>query len=94
MKTELELLKERVEIYLKDVHTREKAVEILKKTGIKFTDDSDEYGYTNIHFYRKDGAVRAYIRPREKNFIVKIMSKVEFYYSGIPTFEPSGKKSF
>ena len=92
MRDEMELLKERVEIYL---HDAKNSTEVLKKTGIDFEDASEESGYPNYRFpcLRKEGYVRAYKGVGMKRFRVQIFRPIQVRYSGIPVFEPSERRS-
>lgn len=90
MKDNLDLLKDRVETYL----NTKNPVNTLKKSGISFEDATRESGYLNFRFYGKNGYVRAYKAEGMKKFKVQIFRQVELKYSGIPVFEPSGRKSF
>lgn len=94
MKSELEKLKERVEIYLKGKSGRQDAVRFLRNTGINFEDASEECGYPNFRFKAKGGYVRAYRAGKMKEFKVQIFEQISMKYSGVPVFEPSGRKSF
>lgn len=93
MKSELEMLEERIQIYLKGKRTRNEAVQFLKGAGIEFEDNSDEAGYPNFRFWHNGEYVRAYKGSEMKEFRTQIFRKVEMKWSGIPTFEPSGKRS-
>lgn len=94
MKSELEKLKERVEIYLKGKSGREDAVRFLQGTGIEFEDASEECGYPNFRFKAEGGYVRAYRARKMKEFKVQIFERIPMRYSGVPVFEPSGRKNF
>lgn len=63
---------------------------------LQFSDRSKEAGYPNFWVYEDgvSGHVRAYKAPDSKEFVVQVWRPAEFQYSGIPVFEPSGKKSF
>ena len=80
---------------LEGVKTRAEAVRALKKTGLTFTDDTEEYGYPNLHVPTPDGGyVRVYKIGRGKGFKVQKILRVKLKWSGIPVFEPSGRHSF
>lgn len=64
----------------------------LDAASIRFEDHSSEYGYMNLRIPVEDGYMRIYDNLGEIR--VQKFSKVVFTYSGIPTFEPSGRRSF
>ena len=60
----------------------------------RYVDESEESGYPNIKIPCPDGSViRVYKGSRMKYFKVQVLEPVTFSYSGIPTFEPSGRRS-
>lgn len=65
---------------------------ILRSYGIRYEKDM-ECGYFNIRIKRPDGMIRIY-QDFRKSIVVQAWTKCNFRYSGIPTFEPSGKHSF
>ena len=70
------------------------AKEIKKKledAGLQYIDLTEEYGYMNIRVPFIDGYYRIYKSGDSIN--TQVWRKVEFRYSGIPTFEPSGRRS-
>jgi hypothetical protein len=73
--------------------TPESVCKALKNAGIKFEDVSKEYGYLNIHVPRPNGYVRIYKPYRRDELEVNSFDSVPLTYSGIPTFEPSGRRS-
>lgn len=91
MRDEYELMKERAEVYL---HDAKSPAETLKKTGIAFEDASREFGFPNFRFPCGKGYVRAYKAKGMKQFKVQIFRPIKVEYSGIPVFEPSGRRSF
>ena len=63
----------------------------LIRNGLQFDDLTDEYGYKNIRI----PVINGYIRIYKMGNAIKIQNwqKTVFKYSGIPTFEPSGRRS-
>ena len=95
MKSKLELLKEKAEVYTKDVTSEKELLAFLRMAGTPFENVSEDYGYFNIRFYCDEGGyVRICKGKKDKKFRVQMYRPVKASYSGIPTFEPSGKKSF
>jgi hypothetical protein len=64
----------------------------LDAASIEFEDRTWESGYMNIRIPVADGYIRVYDHLGEIR--VQKFEKVVFQYSGIPTFEPSGRRSF
>ena len=64
----------------------------LKDAGMEFEDYSGEYGYMNLRIPTPDGYVRVYMAGKEIRTQKWTMQTIR--YSGIPTFEPSGRRSF
>lgn len=93
MKSGLELLKERMEIYSGGKTEKADIVRFLRNAGVKFEDASEEVGYPNLRIHDDGGYVRLYKGTGMKDFKVQIFRKSEMRYSGIPTFEPSGRRS-
>lgn len=75
--------------------TKTEILKRLKDAGFQYDDLSKEYGYMNIHIPFLDGYYRIY-KPKGRGSEIKtqVWKKTTFRYSGIPTFEPSGRKSF
>lgn len=81
-----------------------KRADILKAIkGCEYEDLTAESGYLNIHIPTEDGGYvriyRAYDRqmelvPDKGRVRVRKFTPVKFCWSGIPTFEPSGRRSF
>ena len=94
MRSSLEILKERTEIYAKGTKSKGALLNILRNVGLKAEDVSKEYGYLNIRIPGEGGYVRICKPKGEKEFKVQMFEKIEMRYSGIPTFEPSGRRSF
>ncbi len=70
-------------------------VKMLKENDIRFEDVSADSGYDNIRIPTNDGGyIRVYRGKRTDQFKVQKFEMVEFKWSGIPTFEPSGRRSF
>ena len=68
----------------------------LKKAGLQWEDLSADYGYMNLRVpILGGGYYRIYRNKRRKRIeIQKWGPPIELTYSGIPTFEPSGRHSF
>ena len=66
----------------------------LTAAGLQFEDLTEEYGYFNLRIPFPDGYFRIY-RPtgRGQEIRTQRWRKTEFKYSGIPVFEPSGRRS-
>ena len=66
--------------------------ERLDDAEVVYKDLTNEYAYFNLRVPVKDG----YIRVTKKNgkCLVDKFTEVVVKYSGIPTFEPSGRRSF
>ena len=73
--------------------TPEEVKEIITGFGYEYQDLSEEYGYMNLRIPFVDGYVRIYQRP-DNTMNIQKWHKTEVKYSGIPTFEPSGRRSF
>lgn len=80
--------------FVEGILTKRELVKRLNSIGAHYTDDSEEYGYPNIHIRVTGGEiVRIYRGPKMKDFQVQVWKPVIFRHSGIPTFEPSGRRS-
>lgn len=67
----------------------------LKENGVDYKDVSAGYGYTNIRIPQEDGSyIRIAKMRRMKGFVVGRFVPVTLQWSGVQTFEPSGRKSF
>lgn len=64
----------------------------LKDAGIVFVDLTEEYGYMNLRIPMEYGYFRIY--RNGKRIKTQKWTKTEIIYSGIPVFEPSGRRSF
>ena len=66
----------------------------LSDAGLQFEDLSEEFGYFNLRIPLMDGYFRIY-KPNGKGEKIRTQrwKKTEFRYSGIPVFEPSGRRS-
>ncbi len=96
MRTDIELLKERVLRYVKGKTEEAEVSKILKASGVKYENVSEEFGYPNFRIYSKDvseGYIRAYKGRSMNSFKVQEFKSVSMVPSGIPTFEPSGRRS-
>lgn len=64
----------------------------LDAAGILYADLTDEYGYMNLRIPVANGYIRVY---RDHRGIVRVQQyeKIAMKWSGIPTFEPSGRRS-
>ena len=63
----------------------------LDEVDMPYKEVTDECGYFNVRIPVKDGYIRVY--ESNGNFLVQKFEKVTVKYSGIPTFEPSGRRS-
>ena len=72
--------------------TKEEVEAKLKEAGLVYEDVSEEFGYMNIRVPFTKGYYRIY--ERDGKIVTQTWRNVNFKYSGIPTFEPSGKRSF
>lgn len=90
----LESLKEKVESLVSEEKTFTGIKKALSNEGLDYEDATKDSGYQHIRVFSDDGYVRIFRMDGMKNFKVRIMRKVNARYSGIPVFEPSGKKSF
>ena len=63
----------------------------LDDAEVPYADLTEDYGYMNLRIPGKDGYIRIY-RSRY-GIEVQKFEKVQMKYSGVPTFEPSGKRS-
>ena len=89
MKSDLQLAKERYEIYVKGMNTQKEIVSFLKNAGIDFIDDTKESGYLNIKCKVKGGYIRIYKPYRNKKPVIQVLREITLDYSGIPVFDPS-----
>ena len=65
---------------------------ILDAIEMPYKEVTDECGYFNVRIPAKDGYIRIYACNGQ--WLVQKMERVVARYSGIPTFEPSGRRSF
>lgn len=65
----------------------------LEKAGLIVEDLSEESGYFNLHIPFDGGHYRVY-KAHDGKIKEQVWRPVELKWSGIPTFEPSGRKSF
>lgn len=79
--------------FIGDAKTPRQVKAALRKAGVNFDDISEESGYLNLHIPFLDGYIRIYKR-RDGKIVEQKWTKCEYTYSGIPTFEPSGRRSF
>lgn len=66
----------------------------LDRANVRYTDCSDEYGFFNLHIETDFGYVGIAKTRRSKKLRVSNFHRIEMKWSGIPTFEPSGRRSF
>lgn len=66
----------------------------LKENDIVYVDGSKETGYDNVYVPIENGYLRIFTPYRAKSYQVQRWRKTTIKYSGIPTFEPSGRRSF
>ena len=66
----------------------------LKEAGIEYADGSKETGYDNVYVPIENGHLRIFTPHRVKSYQVQRWRKTSIKYSGVPTFEPSGRRSF
>ena len=64
----------------------------LDAASIEFEDHTAAYGYMNLRIPVEDGYMRIYDHLGEIR--VQKFPRIQVAYSGIPTFEPSGRRSF
>ena len=83
-----------IEELVKGAKTKRQVLGRLRKAGVRFDDDSELYGYFNVHIPHKDRTVTRVWRHRRDGIRVDLWTPVEFKWSGIPVFEPSGRHSF
>lgn len=84
---------------IEDIVERRKQIKkILKefdRIGIDYEDATSEYGYPNVRIYTEDGGcIRIFKRHKRPGLVVWKYTPVELKWSGIPVFEPSGRRSF
>lgn len=72
--------------------TEKQVIDVLKNNGIEFVNLTEEYGYLNIRIPRENGYVRIYKPYKQNELEVNSFDAVPMKYSGIPTFEPSGRR--
>lgn len=72
--------------------TTEDIEAILTTSCIPYRQDPDS-DYFNIRIDRQNGFVRIY-QDNRGDINVQSWTRTEYVYSGIPTFEPSGRHSF
>ena len=66
--------------------------ERLDDAEMVYKDLTSEYGYFNLRVPVKDGYIRVY--KKDGKCLVDKFTRIEIKTSGIPTFEPSGRRSF
>lgn len=74
--------------------TEKEIINALKEAGLQYQDFSKDFGYFNIRVPLNEGYFRIYKETKTKQIKTQIWEKTVFRYSGIPTFEPSGRHSF
>ena len=79
--------------FIENAKTPKQVKAALKNAGFHFDDISEECGYLNLHIPFPDGYIRIYKR-KDGKIVEQKWTKCEYKYSGIPTFEPSGRRSF
>ena len=81
-----------IEYIIGKAKSKKEVVERLDDAEVVYKDLTSEYGYFNLRVPVKDGYIRIY----EKNgkYIVDKFTRAEIKASGVPTFEPSGRRSF
>jgi len=79
-------------IGLEEVTDEQEIRNRLDEAEVVYTDHTEEYGYFNLRIPSKDGYIRVYDYNGEYR-VVKF-TKTVVKLSGVPTFEPSGRRSF
>lgn len=67
--------------------------ERLNDAEVVYADLSKDSGYLNLRIPTKDAQIRIY-RSSDRRIQVQKFEMVQMKYSGVPTFEPSGRRSF
>lgn len=73
---------------------KDRILKNLKELGFEIEDASEESGLMNLRIRNSDGTMTRIYGKGRKELKVQIWMPVVFRYSGIPTFEPSGRRSF
>ena len=79
----MKLIKECLETLIKGCKTDIQILKTLDKSKVKYTNDTDESNYFNLHL---SNGMRIYKTPRKEYVVQNPMQKVKLEYSGIPTF--------
>lgn len=66
----------------------------LRAAGIRFDDRTAMDGYFNVRIPTENGEYIRVYKNRRKDVVVQAWTKCVIKWSGIPTFEPSGRWSF
>lgn len=74
--------------------TKKEILRRLSKAGFLYEDVSEEYGYMNIRIPFPGGYYRIYKSLRDGKIKTQRWGETKFVWSGIPVFEPSGRRSF
>lgn len=72
---------------------KDRIIKAIEKEGFEVVDESEEFGYMNLKVWNRDGSMIRIYRPDNKRARVQLWKPFEYVYSGIPTFEPSGRRS-
>lgn len=86
-------LQSRVTEIISGKKTKRAILAALKAAGVYAEDASEECGYMNIRIPAESGYVRIY-RDSVGCIIIQRFEPVNMKYSGVTTFEPSGRRSF
>ena len=81
-----------IEYIIGKAKSKEEVIERLDDAEVVYKDHTKEYGYFNLKVPVKDGYIRVY--ENKGKYLVDKFVRTEVKYSGIPTFEPSGRRSF
>ena len=79
----MKLIKECLETLIKGCKTDIQILKTLDKSKVKYTNDTDESNYFNLHL---SNGMRIYKTLRKEYVVQNPMQKVKLEYSGIPTF--------
>lgn len=78
---------------IQGMRSKKEILAVLKGAGIEVEDASKESGYMNLRIPVGREYIRIY-RTYTGAILVQRFRLEKFQYSGIPVFEPSGRKSF
>ena len=87
-------LEQKVREIAYDAKSKDELLANLKANGIVYVDGSKEAGYDNVYVPIENGHLRIFTPHRVKSYQVQRWRKTTIKYSGVPTFEPRGMRSF